>query len=342
MKLLTEKHKQYLLRRSKKLLRRRLARKNLTHIPFCTEYLTAPVVLDLDEEETLRFFEKIRQVANDKRQSIKVDFKHLKSISPSCALVLASEMHRFLMIRNNKTKFRVFDFDKWDHNIKILFRDMGMFDLLKVNNIASTFLAEASLSQGTRYIPFITNNNVYGPDAVSLRQQLTNLIRQEVPDHTKLQNGLIEAMTNVVHHAYPVDFQSKSKLKEQPWWMTASFDSNNNRLNIIFFDHGLGIPKSLPKTNVEYVKSLLALIDNDAEMIRAATQIGRTSTKARHRGKGLPQIIEYGQYSEGSTVAIRSNKGVYILTKKDGHQADKVYNVPKALQGSLIEWQINL
>lgn len=342
MKRLSEKHKEYLLRRTKKLFHRRITRKHLVYIPFCTEFLSAPSKLDLNSLETLNFFNTIRRTANDIRLSIKVDFKTLQQVSPSCALVLASEMHRFLKIRGNKPNFKVFDFDKWNDDVKILFRDMGMFRLLKINNISPTFYMTPSSQLTTRYIPFITNTSVYGQDAMKLRQQLARIIQQEVPDHVKLQNGLIEAMTNVAHHAYPPDFQEKSPLKEPSWWMTASFDSKHNRLNVIFFDHGLGIPKSLPQTNAEYVKSLLGLIDNDGEMIRAATQIGRTSTRNKFRGKGLPQIIEYGQFSEGSTVTVRSNKGVYVLTKKDGHQADKVYNVERSLQGTLIEWQINL
>ena len=133
--------------------------------------------------------------------------------------------------------------------------------------------------------------------------------------------------------------------KQKRWWLSASFDSHNKILSLMFFDQGIGIPKSLPRVHPGLFGKIISLFDDDDKKIEAATRAGRTSTNKVYRGKGLPQIINYVKnYEKSGEVKITSGKGVYKMIKKnESKQAEiKLYLNQFDINGTLIEWQIKL
>lgn len=337
MKRLPEKRKIWLIKHAKKLA----CKKRRVHISRLV--LVAPSVMDLDEPETLRFLNDVRRVADDRNMRFYIDFTKITSITPSCALVFTSELHRCSLIRGEKNKLRVVDFNKWNPDIRNSLRDMGMFNLLRISNLPKKFMKEESTCN-TKFFKFVSDKKINGEKSVTFRDIVSEAI-SGVPNKKKLQEAIGEAMDNALYHGYPDDFVNMSHFKQMRWWLSASFDSAKNILTLMFFDHGIGIPKSLPKVHPWLFGRIISLLDDDDKKIEAATKAGRSSTNKKHRGKGLPQIIDYVKtYSKSGEVKITSGKGVYKLMKtSDMKKAEiKLCMNQFDINGTLIEWQIKL
>lgn len=151
-------------------------------------------------------------------------------------------------------------------------------------------------------------------------------------------------MDNVFSHGYPDDYIYNSCLKKKLWWLSASYNKIEKKLNFMFFDHGIGIPKSLKQKHRYLIGKVLDLFDNDDKFVRAATFVGKTSTGEKHRGKGLPQIIEYiSSYEKNGYLRITSGKGTYSLLKKVNEKIKRIsYINSYDINGTLIEWQLEL
>lgn len=338
MKRLSEKRKIWLIRRADKLLARRCRRKL-----FSQQRLVAPAEMDLDRPETLSFLNQVRLAANNKKKYFGVDFTKIRSITPSCALVFTSEIHRSSLVRGGKNRLRVIDFNKWDSDIKYLLRDMGMFDLLRISNLPKNFMKEPKVSN-KRFFKFVSDKTINGEKSVVFRDVVADAI-SAIPNKKRLQEAISEAMDNALFHGYPDDFVALSPFKQKRWWLSASFDSHNKILSLMFFDQGIGIPKSLPRVHPGLFGKIISLFDDDDKKIEAATRAGRTSTNKVYRGKGLPQIINYVKnYEKSGEVKITSGKGVYKMIKKnESKQAEiKLYLNQFDINGTLIEWQIKL
>ena len=333
MKKLSEKHKRYLLNKQRySFLKQKRVRSLLQSI-------IVPENMNLNENylETVAFFNKLRFICEKTKKRFKIDFRHLKKISPAAALAFTAEIDRIKRIKCFK-RMRVIDFPKWNRDIKLQLRDMGMFTLLNVNNLPTSFLHEKNDSEDC-YIPFQAGDIASGDDALRLQSVLSTLIEGAIPAPKVLQKSLTEAMTNSINHAYPDNYIEHSPLKKRLWWMSASLNISRQVLTIMFYDEGIGIPKSLPRTYPEFVKSLGGLMIDDAQLIRAATKVRRTSTGQKTRGKGLKDIKDYITSSHNGMLKIFSYRGEYKYLS-DGKET--VINRDLALNGTLIQWKVAL
>ncbi len=334
------KHRQFLLRKRAKLYRRKtqIRKKGqflAKHSPY-RKKLKAPTCLDLTNKETRIFLNDIRQCADDPLCSLKIDFTGIDFITPGCALVFTSELDRLRRIRGKNGKLHVVDFKNWKEEIKYLLYDMGMFDLLNIQNIPAEFGKEPR-KKDVIFLKFMSGNLVNPDDVLTFRDTLSNLI-DVLPNKKKLKIALDEAMDNVLSHGYPDNFIMSSPLKQKMWWMSASINRNTSTLNVMFFDQGIGIPKSLPKTRPNLLTKLLGM--SDAAKIREATHAGISQTNQKNRGNGLPLIIDYvTSLKKSAFVRIISDKGEYIRGNGIQEQLnDKIHSI----NGTLIEWQVNI
>ncbi|MBR1604854.1 MAG: hypothetical protein IJ660_01960 [Alphaproteobacteria bacterium] len=335
MKKLSEEHKKYLLNK----IRRSIFKKNKRHRKYALENIKTPENMNLNEnyDETVKFFNKLRSACEETKKRFIIDFKPLKKISPAAALAFTAEIDRIKRIKCFR-RMRVIDFKKWDRNIRLQLRDMGMFELLNVSNLPAKFNYEKNDSEDF-YIPFQAGDIASGEDALKLGTLLSALIQGSVPSPRALQKGLTEAMTNSINHAYPEDYLSNNLLKKRLWWMSASLNIKNKMLTIMFYDEGIGIPNSLPRTHTEYFKSFGGLLNDDAQRIQAATQLSRTSTKQKTRGKGLKDIKDYITSNIEGMLKIFSYRGEYMYLSEG---TESVKNREESLKGTLIQWKVRL
>ena len=336
MRKISHKLKQYFLRRRAR-LEKKIGKRTIKK----ASNLKAPEVLDFanNYEETVRFFSDLRDISERSPLRFNINFKAIRKISASAALVFTGEMDRIKKISGKG--IRVIDYHKWDPNIRNLLREMGMYDLLMIPNITEE---KTQFRSDEQFMKFQTGDKANGDDATKLQKIIAN-VTGIVPGNKNLQKGLTEAMTNVSNHAYPKDYLAGSLFKKKQWWMSASFNNATKKLTIIFYDQGIGIPTSLPRTTPEKVRKALNLLlfsDDDGKMIEAAVKLGRSRTEETHRGGGLEDIKNYISDSniENGYFRIYSNKGEFYYKKNDKDEEEGTRNRAQKLHGTLIEWQV--
>jgi hypothetical protein len=158
-----------------------------------------------------------------------------------------------------------------------------------------------------------------------------------------LYAGIVEAMTNTVHHAYRSPAGEKlKKFIGRRWW--ALSQERNGELTVTICDLGIGIPRSLPRSStfenaaVRAVWIALGLDRSDASAIKVAIELGRTRTGQAGRGRGLSEIVDAANLSKDGRVLISSNKGVFVSTDS----AVKAHNHSHSIRGTLIHWVVRL
>ncbi len=296
-----------------------------------------PEVLSLEDnfDGVVKLLDDIRMKSQKHRNKrIHIDFKPIRTIKPSAALVLAAELDRWnrqLAIRNSKLV--AVDAEEWDSTVRRLLREMGFFKLLRVVSIP-----EEKSSTGIQYVQFCSGTKVDGKVIDDLRRlHLEPFV--SVPNKHLLYAAVTEAMTNVVHHAYG-DQTSLDVPKH--WWLSAAYDGQSREVAVMIYDQGSGIPATLPRKFKERIRELLPenLTKNDAHMIQAAHHLSRTATLSPSRGHGLQRDIRryieeldcHGMYR------VISNRGEYIV--ETGASSDKIISHKHPLSGTLIEWRL--
>jgi hypothetical protein len=158
-----------------------------------------------------------------------------------------------------------------------------------------------------------------------------------------LYAGIVEAMTNTIHHAYAGQIGKElGRFIGRRWW--ALSQERDGELTVAICDLGIGIPRSLPRSasfsnsTVRAVWKALGLDSSDASAIKVALELGRTSTGQRGRGRGLSEIVEAADLSDGGRVLISSNKGVFVSVDGDSYARNHSHSI----HGTLIHWTVRI
>lgn len=299
--------------------------------------LALPETLSLSDnyDETINFLESIRDAVLLRGRRVSIDFTTLHDIRPAAALLLAAELDRWRRLRQIRP--RVLDIEKWDAEVRRLLNQMGLFKLLNVQNPPP---ATQSSDPAIHFIPFVSANQAIGPLAAELRSGFERMAGQ-IAGWKFLYEGIQEAMTNVMHHAYPRDTIIPRNQVLNQWWMAGSYDKRSGELSAMFFDQGVGIPKTLPRTyGMERIKGFLSdmgLGDDDASRIQAAMALRRSRTGEPHRGKGLMEVREFIDQSGNGRLRIISGRGEYVYSH-GGRVTRLLHSAP--IGGTLIQWEV--
>lgn len=269
----------------------------------------------------------------------RVDFTNLRKISTSAALVLTAELSRWEDFNDRKLVSRL---EEWDDRIAKQLSQLGFFDLFEMAvspEVEAPYIPSRSL---VRYIKAKCDD----PDAfLDLESEIQGMIGDAVQKWMFLHLGITEAITNVSHHAYPDLLKTKDRDKN--WYLTGSYDSQSQRLKIVFYDQGVGIPGSLPASKIkEQVASFvanqgLATGRKDAMLIEAAMEISRTRTGNKDQGKGLNDLVEFAKQRGNGYLSILSSYGLYKVTVDNGKVSGFRYAFDNRIMGTLIIWSTN-
>jgi hypothetical protein len=298
-----------------------------------------PETLDFEEnyESTASHFQMLRAAVKYHAKLRNLRFDKIKFISPSAALVLASEVDHWNQRAGGRLRAAV---ESWQEDIKRLLCQMGYFELLHLERPTSS----DAVNKSTNFLQFKrgdqTNRNS-GQLAKQLRIEIEKLVGFAIKKQF-LFEGLSEAITNVGQHAYP----DTNSIGFKQWWLSASYDKDDRRLCVMFYDQGVGIPATLPSSHLyEFMKKTFTSWA-DSQKIEAAMEVGRTSTRLQERGKGLQNLVEFAKiYSEGR-LSIYSIRGMYkLVSVRNGtdspiktHRRD----LETSIGGTLIEWSVKL
>jgi hypothetical protein len=299
--------------------------------------IVAPAFLSLAQnyDEVWKFLDEIsQQIARPIRRAV-VDFTPIKRVSPGAVLLLAATLDMWQRLK--RVSLRARDVDLWAPEVRRAFIEIGLFNLLRTANPPRNLPATVG---PVRMLQLCSGEGSDGSLAVAMARAMTE-IAGPIEAQPYLYAGLTEAMTNVAQHAYPKDAFEGVPENYRRWWMTGSYHQRNRSMRILILDLGVGIPATLPSSGLwETIRGLLAPLagSDDADMIAAAVEAGRTSTGQVGRGNGLYEVRQFVEQSASGRLRILSGEGEVIYEK--GHATPIKRRLSFPIGGTLIEWEV--
>ncbi|HBC16057.1 MAG TPA: hypothetical protein DC026_10230 [Erythrobacter sp.] len=272
------------------------------------------------------------------RRPYYANFSTIEELDPASGLILAAEIDRW---RRTTSRTPVSFDHLWKKDVRDFFFQAGLFDLLHIDP-AATHVSEGDEGD-FETIQYRSGIITSGEEANSFREELEAKIGGDIGPRVDVYNALSEAMSNVVWHAYQRTLGAWPKAVINRWWLGGTWSKSDNMVTVQMYDHGVGIPRTLPKSeHWSEVLPLIGRIDSersDAGMIEAAMQYGRTRTGKAGRGKGLAQMADWIESADNGSLRILSGNG--SLTFLPGRQLIKE-RLATEFCGTLVEWKVSL
>ena len=311
-------------------------------------FISLPETMNFSDqyESTIVYMTAIRKLSARNSSSRKflrlasVKFDNLKFISSSASLVLTAELSKWDDAKRQRLIPRT---EEWDPDILKRFQDLGFFNLFHNHQIKTTVNAVTPVVRVVRYIK---ENCGTSEQTGVLKERIKQIVGKNISKWTFLYSGLSEAITNVSHHAYPES--TRTPVADRNWYIGGAYNTDTTELKIVFFDQGIGIPKSLPTSEIgervlDFLSSLPAVDrKKDEVMLKAAVELTRTKTAETDRGKGLQDLLEFIKRRGDGYLSIISSKGLYKFTAKNGKEHAKTANFENPMYGTLIIWKVTL
>ncbi len=317
----------------------RIFRDNIApRVGWLWEEFFVPKVLDLvtQSEQTLRFFNDFSAMVRS-HKNVKLVFEDTAEISSECLVYLVAQIHKLRLQYGGNSVTGTYPKSK---KVERLMTDSGFF---KVLNVRPREIKPTGRNS-TRYLECLTDTKPSGPKIKSMRQSLLGDDLQ-MPKVVKMKvfRALSEAMLNVSQHAYQAKKGTRARRIKGRWWLGAQLSRKTNSFTLTFYDAGAGIPKTLPrKYPMEMIRQWLSVLPgvrpDDAQMIKAAVELGRSQTEKSHRGKGLMDIHKLIQQVGEGCLTIYSRQGRYRYENANATSKNDKF----AIEGTLIKWDLPL
>ena len=268
------------------------------------------------------------------------DFSGVNRISTSAALVLAS-------IYDVRRRYQGLDqqavqLQAWNPQVRQTMRDLGFFALLGIEEAVPDGESQDVLTAKLREGMIVDPTQVGGPHSVL--ENIFAFMGMKDANTVPLYTAILEAMNNVRDHAYP-EYYYHGRRHIKNWWFTASANRATGHMTVAFYDQGISIPVSLPKTRELHSLAEAFLRDFslkydptdpkfDGQAIDAAMKVNATATRKANRGFGLAKIREMVDSLPGGRLRIISRHGEFVASA--GQKPVLEFKNP-ALQGTLVE-----
>lgn len=295
--------------------------------------VVAPAELGLHSTGTrdpsVDFLAKIRDHSRTPGVGLHIDFSPLEKMYPAGAVLLLAELDRAVVDKH----FRVQITRPRNAIVDEVLQQIGVYERLGIQ--CATPPNHESVIHWRSATGVLSDGPAGGSMLLNYQGRLADGITRG------LYEGIVEAMTNTVHHAY--DGEDGEKLRHgigRRWWMLSQ--EKDGKLTVAICDLGIGIPKSLPRSpsfrwsDVKAFWDGLGLDRRDGSAIRVALEIGKTRTGIKGRGMGLADIVEAVNLSPDGGVHIFSNKGSFASSKGNGY----AHNHARSIRGTLINWHV--
>ncbi len=264
--------------------------------------------------------------AND---NILVKIEDIRDIGQTASLILAAELYRWKRTRSSRLKPN--NVRLWSNEIKHIFKSFGLYSLLGIKE-------RLRCGNRIRYQYFKYKTDTYATGKL-LSDFYAYLVSKVGCFNKRIYDSLIEAVTNVVQHSCD-DTCDLDNIVKNRWWLAAAYDTQEHILKIIVYDQGVGITKTLPKRE-GFLDLIKGLGEDKGTWIKAAMEVGKSSTKLPYRGKGLSQILAYiKDYEEGIYLKIISGDGFLCYNKSEQNFQTSTNDL--YFNGTLIEWAIRI
>lgn len=291
--------------------------------------------------QTIRYLAARKDYPSHTYKLCFVDFSKIKYISASAALVLTAELSKWDDAVRQKIRPKV---RTWNKDILTQLDELGFFDLFE--NKAGFDLEKEKQPSNINFVKYMKGHLEDDEKTQFLKREIKRIVGEDLGKWTFLYSGLSEAITNVVHHAYP-DNKGYTE-QDKKWYLTASYDRETRIIKVVFYDQGITIPKSLPDSKLhERILSYLSKLPiaerkRDEQILKAAVEIKRSSTGEEDRGKGLQDLLEFIKQRGEGYLSIMSGKGLYKYSQTNQKNEIKSISFPLAVCGTLIVWSTKL
>lgn len=337
------------LRKVASKVRAKRARRHLQGIPHERRRLESPRVhkiitpVNLSFEENrdaiIELVSEIRNISSKRSLEPYIDFRPIREIAPSGALILVAELDRWNKLKTRfEHRLNTADVKLWKPLVRHLLGQLGFFQLISANYPERLRIDDESMHRNkAQYIKFRTGSKLDGETIERFRRDDLEPLLGTLPNARHFYGAVIEAMTNVDHHAYEHSGMYPN------WWLSGAVDTDKNVARIMLFDQGVGIPETLPMNFSERAVSLLG--DNHAKMIEAAHTLGRSASNDPNRGLGLKRDVQnyLDVMDSDGTYKVSSLRGEYTVEKRNGKVLPPTLkNHRSTLPGTLIEWRVLL
>lgn len=289
----------------------------------------------LEYETMNKFLDEVRDCISQGRR-VFINFQNTKLISASAMLSFLAEVDVLIKKSPFGTNAISFSHPK-EKKIESILVQVGFYDLLKKEKRETENFDDVTFWK-------YTSGNCSEP---MLAKTMMTEIRKELAQKSskKLYRGFTEAMSNSVEHAY-IDDELHSEVDDTAkWWTFAGI--KDKHLIVVICDKGVGIPKTLPKTQgVSALRSIISKfgysLDNvkDSIFIKASTDLQNTRTGETYRGKGLKDIKSVIDSIGTGYMGIFSNRGRYVYLGKTGKIEEIVFDCRTSVRGTIVEWSI--
>lgn len=281
------------------------------------------------------------------RTVVRLDFTRTAKLYPGGTLLLLAYLEELLKAYPGRIRARC----QPKSLAAQLLRHFGIADALGIDVADSEPRHESVVKW--RYL---TGDDADGQPIADLLKAYKEDTTCEPPEG--LYDVLTEALTNVRHHAYPLDCHVPAQLRR--WWLFARLneprEGQPGSLFIAIYDIGVGIQNSL-KPKLQGTEVALGAVDAVTEsvdeminsgrtrlleqvLLQRAVEHPRTSTGMDHRGLGLPEMRDF---------VMATNTGrLYIVSGSAQYSCVPALNISKAVSckdsatfpGTLILWSI--
>lgn len=278
--------------------------------------IVAPASFNISKnaDAVLSFFDEVK-LCLEKSIPIKIITKNITELSVDTLLYLIAIMQD---AKENGYIYHVEGDLPENEFCKKIFQSSGFFKYVRSKN--------STLQVTDNSVLHITSGTKHDPQHIKkLCEFIQNKLCIKRTDTRYIFTAITELMQNTIGHAYP------HKSQKDSWFLFASFNGDNNSIDIAFLDTGVGIPATVRKNFVERIEKML--IKNDSGLIMSALRGHfRTQTNLKSRGKGLPSV--YNRLIDGSfsDFTLISNYG-YIYNETENNLSHK-------LMGTLYSWRI--
>lgn len=297
-----------------------------------------PPVLSLRDNfgPTVAAINQMREAVLVQNRPIQLYFDHVTEIEPAAVLLLTAEADRCRQLRPFRGQYMVMG--NYPNSTEVFFqlREMGFYKLMRVDELDE--LPDERDHAGRPYfLPFVRLRLVDAEFAARLVDVISDTsVAMSSTAKRRMVAALKEARGNAVEHAYSDDtpFQSLS----DRYWVAGYINPDTREAMMILLDQGVGIPRTLGPTRFEQIRAFLRLEwqPSDGHMIAAATELHRTSTGERGRGKGFRDMKRFIDLCDDGELRVLSNQGCYRYMKA----VDEISDEEQSIGGTLVEWRV--
>lgn len=287
--------------------------------------IEAPAEIRFHGTETVRrvFWKFIHEIRDALHQgsSVKLDLRPVKVLHPCGLLILLNQVRTWATTFPNRLTASYPDDEVVEQMLQVvgILKKLGLEERQQVTReeVTRWYYFHGEDVDASRMTPFM--------DAVS---DMLGEVEQSM-----LYDCVVEAITNVRHHAYEGDARTR-------WWMFASIIESH--LTVAIHDGGRSIPVTLmekPGVRQQVKQWIWGRKKVDVMLLKAAMG-GLSRTKLAYRGKGLPEMLESTRKMPGSSLSIYSRKGVFATFLDSVPDACELLS--HTVEGTLVLWSLKI